>query len=193
MTTSARSSSKRMKLARLAALSAATALFLLHGCAEPQAFHDRDAATISFELDNDDPSDLFGVFSYADDYDCFDRSTVFSWLNRSKTAKVTLHRRPWQTISYVYVGGSNAGKAGEARCGGTYTFRADDSDAYRAHMTWVGANCTLHVQRKLSDGWAPVELHVRAADGSLKSEHSAWCKGDNAFAGSSRLEKPRGI
>ena len=182
-----------MKSLRLTALGAAASLLLLHGCAEPPAFHDRDPATISFEFDNADPADLFGVFSYADDYDCFDRSTVFSWLNKAKSATVTLHRRPWQTISYVYVGGSKAGVAAEASCGGTYTFRADDAEAYRANMTWVGATCTLHVQRKQSGGWAPVELHARDADRSLKSEHSAWCKADHAFAGSSRLETPRGI
>jgi hypothetical protein len=178
----------------LAALAATASLSFMPGCAQAPAFHDRDAAVVSFEFANGDRGDLFGVFAYADDYDCFERSTVVNaLLNHAPSTTVSLHRRPWQTISYVYVGGSKTSQPGHARCGGTYTFRADDAAAYRAAMSWEGGTCRLQVLRQQADGWAPVELHEREAEGSLKSEHSAWCKPDRAYAGSSRLEVPRGL
>lgn len=183
-----------MNARTLAALAAAASLSLMPGCAQAPAMHDRDPGTISFEFVNGNHGDLFGVFAFADDYDCFERSAVVNAiLNHAPSTTVVLHRRPWQTISYVYVGGSKTSTLGHARCGGTYTFRADDATAYRASMSWVGDTCRMQVLRRQGDDWAPVELHEREADTSLHSDHAAWCKADRAFAGSSRLELPRGL
>lgn len=175
-----------------AALMLAT---LLAACASPPRFKDRDPGLVTLEVVNTTPERLASVSAYDDDYDCYaGPGPLAGSVEKVGSLSKTLHRRPYQTVGFFY--GATGSDWAYLSCGGVYTFRADEAKNYRLQATNLPEQrtCRIEVSRQVEPGgdWVPVETVKRELKQPLLDPAGPWCKADARFAGSSRLETPRG-
>jgi hypothetical protein len=175
-----------------AALMLAT---LLAACASPPRYRDRDPGLVMLEVVNTTPERLASVSAYDDDYDCYaGQGPLAGPIAKVDRFSTTLHRRPYQTVAFFY--GATGSDWSYLSCGGIWTFRADEAGNYRLQATNLPAQrtCRIEVARQVEAGgeWVPVDMVKRELTQPLVDPAGPWCKADARFAGSSRLETPRG-
>ncbi len=168
---------------------------LLGACASPQHYRDRDPGFIALQVINTTPARFASVSAYNDDYDCYSGQGLLpSPLANFSEISATLHRRPYQTIAFHY--GALGGASSFVSCGGVWTFRADESKNYRlrAMQRPEDKSCRIEVTRQVeaTGEWVPVDMTKRDLTQPLVDPVGPWCKADARFAGSSRMETPRG-
>lgn len=174
-------------LKKIAALTLCTVV-CLGGCAVNVKTEKKPQASITLDIINRSSQDKLTAVYFEDSYDCFGiKSIVVNSSQRNIT--VSLEKKPYQTIYIKYVGSTFDGANFHPRsCSTSYTFRADESDAYTVILENVYNNCDVEVRRDVLTASAfliqKVKLNSRQPAAAVPAVSSGpWCEAVEAFKG----------
>ncbi|QXH64123.1 hypothetical protein [Pseudomonas azerbaijanorientalis] len=163
------------------------ALFLgLAGCTTPSNTTSKTKDMVTVDIINRSSKDKLSAVYFEESYDCFNIKPIAT-NSTQKNITLTLEKKPYQTISFQYLGSAFDGVNFYPRsCNATYTFRADESDAYTVILENVYNNCDFEVRRDVLDASVFLIQKVKLNSRQVKQtkphfENGPWCEAVEAF------------
>ncbi|MNP28916.1 hypothetical protein D3C76_1219190 [compost metagenome] len=163
------------------------ALFLgLAGCATNSNVTSKTKDTVTIDIINRSPRDKLSAIYFEESYDCFNIKPIVTNSTQNNIT-LTLERKPYQTISFQYQGSAFDGVNFYPRsCNATYTFRADESEAYTVILENVYNSCDIEVRRDVLTVSAFLIQKIKLNSRQVKEqkprfENGPWCEAIEAF------------
>jgi len=162
-------------------------LFLgLAGCTTISSTTNKTKDTITIDIINRSPKDKLSAIYFEESYDCFNIKPIVTNSTQNNIT-LTLEKKPYQTISFQYSGSVFDGVNFHPRsCNATYTFRADESEAYTVILENVYNNCDIEVRRDVLGPSAFLIQKIKLNSRQIKDtkphfESGPWCEAVDAF------------
>lgn len=159
----------------------------LTGCSISNYSTNKTKDTITIDIINQSSGDQLTAVYFEESYDCFNAKPILTD-STVKNVTLTLEKKPYQTISFQYLGTAFDGTNFYLKsCSETYTFRADESNTYTVILRNLFNTCNIEVRRDLlspSDFLVQkVRLNSRQTKEKPRFSNGPWCEAVEAFKG----------
>lgn len=172
---------------KIVALTVSASIFLV-GCVAKDNIERKPEKNITVDIINRSPKDSLSAVYFEESYDCLNlKPIVINSTQRNIT--VMMEKKPYQTVYVKYTGSAFDGVNFHPQsCSATYTFRADESDAYTVILENVFNTCNVEVRRDVLTSSAfliqKIKLNSRQpADTRPAFSNGPWCAPVEAFKG----------